>query len=371
MKSAMKTTADLASSAVGEFISPTSSALTVEFKVGAYHYTIPRHALKPETIKDTFFERCLSDEWMPEDGIIRIEREGSIFRFVLFFLEFGFLPTDKYVQCVLNETTLQNLVIEADFYSMPLLTIECVKILHCSSALRHFYVDNGSILTTASMPQQLPRLSWECIYHSEDKDHLVNTLESFFMPFCVSGEVDWYKMRVWAWDQQHQQEIKRKNPHPLFKSSTIGPDGELNLPELIEAAKPSCFGKGPETVFDLEVRNSLEIAADELNQELLNRLVGNNCFNLEELSTSMRFDIKPYKLVIYQEGGHFGEHVDTVRGEGHVGTLVYFCNSEFTGGELEVRSRGIVRSFNKPNSWVALFGDCKHSVLPVTSGIVI
>ena len=140
----------------------------------------------------------------------------------------------------------------------------------------------------------------------------------------------------------------------------------LNVPELIESAKPSCFGKGPETVFDPEVRNSLEIAAEELNIGLLERL--GNSFDLNELSHSINFDVKPYKLAIYQEGGHFGEHVDTVRGEGHVGTLVYFCNSEFTGGELEVRSRGIVRSFNKPNSWVALYGDCKHSVLPVTSG---
>jgi hypothetical protein len=330
-----------------EFI---SAQAVVEFKVGACHYAISRHALKPETIRDTFFERCLSDEWMPEDGIIRIEREGSIFRFILFFLEFGFLPTDKYAQCVLDASTLKDLATEADFYAMPQLVDECTRLLSHPSDVEDFYTHGGGILTTSSKPQQLPiNLPWECMYSSEDPDDLVNTLESFFKPFCVSGEVDW-------------EEIFEEE-EALFKSSTLD---VLNVPELIESAKPSCFGKGPETVFDPEVRNSLEIAAKKLNLDLLEEL--GDSFDLNELSHSIYFDVKPYKLVIYQEGGHFGEHVDTVRGEGHVGTLVYFCNSEFTGGELEVRSRGIVRSFNKLNSWVALYGDCTHSVLPVTSG---
>jgi hypothetical protein len=340
-----------------ESISQTQAAPSVEFKVGASHYTIPRHALKPETIRDTFFERCLSDEWMPEDGIIRIEREGSIFRFILYFLEFGFLPTDKYAQCVLDASTLKDLLTEADFYAMPRLVDECTRLLSHPPDVETFYIDGG-ILTTASKPQPLTYdPSWECVYHSDDEDHLVNTLEKFFMPFCVSGEVDWN-------DYYFRNYLQRNKT--LFKSSTFGPSGVLNIPELIESAKPSCFGKGPETVFDPEVRNSLEIVAEELNIELLKKF--GSTFKLNQLSTSMSLSVKPYKLVIYQEGGHFGEHVDTVRGEGHVGTLVYFCNSEFTGGELEVRSRGIVRSFNKPNSWVALYGDCKHSVLPVTSG---
>jgi hypothetical protein len=340
-----------------ESISQTQAAPLVEFKVGACHYAIPRHALKPETIKDTFFERCLSDEWMPADGIIRIEREGSIFRFILFFLEFGCLPTDKYVRSLLDTSTLKDLSTEADFYAMPRLVDECTRLLSHPPDVEDLYVEGG-ILTTASKPQRLPsRLPWECVYHSDDEDHLVNTLEKFSMPFCVSGDVDWNDYYLRSYLQRNKT---------LFKSSTFGPSGVLNVPELIESAKPSCFGKGPETVFDTEVRNSLEIDAVELNMELLEKLSYN--FKLNQLSTSMYLSVKPYKLVIYQEGGHFGEHVDTVRGEGHVGTLVYFCNSEFTGGELEVRSRGIVRSFNKPNSWVALYGDCKHSVLPVTSG---
>ena len=59
---------------------------------------------------------------------------------------------------------------------------------------------------------------------------------------------------------------------------------------------------------------------------------------------------------------------DTVRGEGHIGTLVLILNSDYTGGELEVTHNGHTEVVTGPYSWVAMYGDCLHKINPVTSG---
>jgi len=82
----------------------------------------------------------------------------------------------------------------------------------------------------------------------------------------------------------------------------------------------------------------------------------------------MKLELRPYKLVIYQEGGHFSEHRDSVRGENHIGTLVYILNSEFAGGELVVRRNDTEMWISEPGEWIAMYGDCPHRVNPVTSG---
>ena len=72
--------------------------------------------------------------------------------------------------------------------------------------------------------------------------------------------------------------------------------------------------------------------------------------------------------MIYKEGGHFDAHRDTVRGDGHIGTLVVILNSEYIGGELEVTHGGRTEVVTGPYSWVAMYGDCLHKINPVTSG---
>ena len=86
------------------------------------------------------------------------------------------------------------------------------------------------------------------------------------------------------------------------------------------------------------------------------------------LAPHLRLTVRPYKLVIYKESGHFDAHRDTVRGDGHIGTLVIILNSEYTGGELEVTHGGRTEVVTGPYNWVAMYGDCLHKINPVTSG---
>jgi hypothetical protein len=152
---------------------------------------------------------------------------------------------------------------------------------------------------------------------------------------------------------------------PLYKSSTLG---TLNVPELLAECEESSFGKGTEAVLDHTVRKSWEIPMPILPPNLLAALrfsMNQGCF---KLAPNHQTQLRPYKLVIYQEGGHFDAHRDTVRGDGHIGTLVLILNSDYTGGELEITHNGQTEVVTGPYSWVAMYGDCLHKINPVTSG---
>jgi hypothetical protein len=114
------------------------------------------------------------------------------------------------------------------------------------------------------------------------------------------------------------------------------------------------------------VRKSHEIPAAKLNTDTLNKLKAT--MNCRQLAPHSNVELRPYKLVIYQDGGHFDAHRDTVRADGHIGTLVLVLNSEYTGGELEITHNGQTEVVTGAYRWVAMYGDCLHKINPVTSG---
>jgi len=150
----------------------------------------------------------------------------------------------------------------------------------------------------------------------------------------------------------------------ILKSSTLQ---SLNLDELCEVAIPAPFGKGSELLIDATVRDALEISANQLDSCLWKRFDAAR-YPLYELAPRMKLELRPYKLVIYKEGGHFTEHRDSVRGENHIGTLVQILDSKFTGGDLVVRQNDKEVSISKPGEWIAMYGDALHRIEPVTSG---
>jgi hypothetical protein len=178
----------------------------------------------------------------------------------------------------------------------------------------------------------------------------VNVLGTIWAPFCVQGTLTHFKDVT------------------VFKSSKFN---EINIAELMAEATQSPFGKGLETVVDTTVRNSFEIPAEKLDPALQESFKPSHwCsrslsfYGLDQLAPRMELEVRPYKLVIYQEGGHFDEHRDSVRGENHIGTLVLILNSEFTGGELVVSQGKEECSISRPNEWIAMYGDCPHRVTP-------
>jgi hypothetical protein len=325
------------------------------FNVNGTIHICQSNVWKMENINGSYFESCLKiDSSSLTNGMIQIDRRNSdVFRHILYYLEFGTLPRNKRSECMLNLSTISDLHEEADHFRLAALAAECSELLaEPDCGIQDYFVD-GEILTTSCKPDPIPELTWQCVYlptDDENVEDLVKTVASFNQPFCIS-------------DQLLVKEKDSRNP--LFKSSTLA---DLNLAELVEWAEPSCFGLGEETVFDPQVRHSLEIRASELNQAALESVKYGFIKKLSALSDTMRFYVKPFKMVIYPEGGHFGEHVDSVRGKNHVGTVIYFCQSDFTGGELEISAQGTSHRFGEPNTWVAMYGDCTHRVLPVTSG---
>lgn len=72
----------------------------------------------------------------------------------------------------------------------------------------------------------------------------------------------------------------------------------------------------------------------------------------------------------------FHPHVDTPRGEGQFGSLVFCLPSAHSGGELLVRHEGTTVEYDWSTAngrtnciqWAAFYSDCEHEVLEVTSG---
>ncbi|KAF0974826.1 hypothetical protein FDP41_006300 [Naegleria fowleri] len=83
-------------------------------------------------------------------------------------------------------------------------------------------------------------------------------------------------------------------------------------------------------------------------------------------------------MCLYEKGGFFKAHVDTVHGASHCATGLVCLPSEHTGGELIVRkgNHQVQHSFAKKSQLsnrkefqtATFFTDCEHEVLPVTSG---
>ncbi|KAG0700949.1 hypothetical protein DFH29DRAFT_1080375 [Suillus ampliporus] len=158
-----------------------------------------------------------------------------------------------------------------------------------------------------------------------------------------------------------------------------------NVGALQKHATPSPFGRGEETVMDPSYRHGTELKADELTLTLQRH--GSNDYarivnNIQdELSTAMfvgkKVVLKLYKLAIYGEGGHFDWHRDSTHSDAHHGTVLIALNTEWEGGELLLRHRGIEATVDMhptklDNSLrpvvVAFYTDIEHKVMPVTKG---
>lgn len=60
-------------------------------------------------------------------------------------------------------------------------------------------------------------------------------------------------------------------------------------------------------------------------------------------SAACSIEARLYKLLLYEQGGHFAAHQDTEKERGMIGTLVVQlpCVEGHTGGSLTVRHKGL------------------------------
>ncbi len=160
---------------------------------------------------------------------------------------------------------------------------------------------------------------------------------------------------------------------------------------ILALTKPSPFGKNGETVYDETVRKGLELAADQFTLDNEDKLLNDIKEQIQEKlfpslkNGSSALTLKRYKMALYQDGGHFQFHRDTLHADNHQATLLLEVRSAHEGGTFVIDphgdfEKGIESSslfkidFNKKGDsssclkWVAFYTDALHKVEPVTSG---
>jgi hypothetical protein len=148
--------------------------------------------------------------------------------------------------------------------------------------------------------------------------------------------------------------------------------------QIISVASKSPFGRGEETVLDDNIRKSWQLDPSQFD-------ITNPNWNtaLSELLETIKqgLGIVPqtisctlYKLLLYEEGGHFKPHKDTEKEEQMFGTLIIQLPCSYSGGDIVVlHNRETNRfSFSKEapfcTYYTAFYADCEHEIESVTSG---
>ena len=174
------------------------------------------------------------------------------------------------------------------------------------------------------------------------------------------------------------------NPELIPPSLEINGIGRISFPLLPEQAKQiiaiaerSPFGRGENTVVDINVRRTWQVASDEVHlsgrqwPQSLKKIVK---LAVEGLGVTSPVSAELYKLLLYDVGSFFVEHRDTEKSAGMYATLVITLPSRCSGGELIVRHDGqeVCLDLNNDDtaelSFAAFYADCVHEVRPVTSG---
>lgn len=149
---------------------------------------------------------------------------------------------------------------------------------------------------------------------------------------------------------------------------------------IIEGATLAPFGKGTETIVDSDVRKTWQVdacditIADSWLNASLPKLVEVACEKLGCDMATHKISANLYKLLLYEEGGHFKRHKDTEKEVGMFGTLLVQLPSQHTGGQLSVSHVNKTQKFNFERDsadsayYAAFYADCEHVLEPVTSG---
>jgi predicted 2-oxoglutarate/Fe(II)-dependent dioxygenase YbiX len=168
---------------------------------------------------------------------------------------------------------------------------------------------------------------------------------------------------------------------PALSVQGIGPIALPLLPaqaaQLAAAAEQAPYGRGPDTIIDTTVRNTLQIEPGRINiggrhwPKTLATIIDAVAAGL---GVSDPIEAEFYKMLIYETGSFFVSHRDTEKTPGMFATLVIALPSSCSGGELVVRhkDRSISLDLRVDDpaevAFAAFYADCLHEVLPVTAG---
>ena len=183
-----------------------------------------------------------------------------------------------------------------------------------------------------------------------------------------------------SWSSDGSFDRAEKKRAELFLQQTI----ELN--PLIKTIPRAAFGKGGETVYDTNVRDALQLKAEDYELNIpQNRM--DQILNEVKKGMNLQTDIiaEPYSLNVYQVGGKFAKHKDTPRGDDMLGTLVIKLPAWCTGGKMTVSLGSETETYFNAQArysysptpapdpllinWCAFFADVDHEIHTVEEGI--
>lgn len=173
-----------------------------------------------------------------------------------------------------------------------------------------------------------------------------------------------------------------------WRISKIEIDGEVvlesiyrdwirNFHKIKNFMKPAPFGRGNKTVYDENVRKAFEIEGNRISIEGDRSLVE----RIQEMAPNgKKLVVKLYKMHIYEEGGKFERHIDTLHAPNHYATLVVGVPgpSQYEGGEFMLEVDGQEHQIDlRANqdgkgsisfNFVVFLTDLPHEIKPVTKG---
>ncbi len=171
-------------------------------------------------------------------------------------------------------------------------------------------------------------------------------------------------------------------PMPVLTVENVGilsfPVPQFQVNQLIETAQRAPYGKGADTLVDLEVRNCWEIDPEKISlsgkgwEDTREKLISAAANGLGCDPNGIHAQL--YKLLIYETGSFFLPHQDTEKSPGMIATLIVSLPIFGRGGELVVRHRNSEQTLElnveEPAelAYGAFYADCEHEVKKVTDG---
>ncbi|EFJ36725.1 hypothetical protein SELMODRAFT_403361 [Selaginella moellendorffii] len=191
--------------------------------------------------------------------------------------------------------------------------------------------------------------------------------------FATGGEIDVAKFRMPA--SLHVEGAERI-------SLPLSP---LGLAKIKSVSQQAPYGLGERTLVDTDVRRAWQINPDRVScPEVPNffstvprDLAAHGLAAMGLDSTALELDVKLYKLLLYEAGGHFKFHRDTEKEDGMFATMILQLptSTGHSGGALAVRQgrQGCEFDFSDGSSShyfsTIFFCDCEHLLKEVTSGL--
>lgn len=168
--------------------------------------------------------------------------------------------------------------------------------------------------------------------------------------------------------------VKKKNSYPSYYNS-YSTEFYVDTEKILNFSNPAPFGKGSETVFDENIRKALEVKGERIDIDY-NKNIDQYFGELTPLNK--KFVYKLYKMQIYEKGGKFNRHKDTIHSPNHYATLVLNIpvpKAPFKGGELVLYKNDTDEVLTDCNfkiyydNSIIFLTDIDHEVKEVTDGI--